>query len=138
MAKVRIREMNGENGGTLLEMALVLPAFFMLLFGLVNFAETMFEYTNATYACRTAAHYASLHSTTSSVPCNATCVQNIVTPILYIPAYATATVTTTYGSSNTVGSTVKVATTIDSYISIPFLPLRTVAVGSSVQRTISR
>jgi len=127
-----------ECGGTLLEMGVVLPTFFVLLFGLINFSETLFSYSNATYACRTAARYASMHSSTSQTPCNTTCVQNMVKPMLYVWSYASATVTTTYGSGNTVGGTVKVSVKIDSYISVPFRPLQSVSVGSAAVRTISR
>jgi Flp pilus assembly protein TadG len=128
-----------EDGGKLIEMAVVLPTFFLLLFALFSFATVLFGYSNATYSCRVAVRYASLHSTTSSTPCNTTCVTNLVTPMLYAAPSGGVTVATTYGSGNVVGSTVTVFVKIAYTMQIPFFSgLKNVSVGSTAVRTISR
>jgi Flp pilus assembly protein TadG len=131
--------LRSECGGTLLEMAVVLPTLFLLLFGLFSFATVLFGYSNATYASRTGARYASMHSTASLTPCNTACVTSMVTPMLYAAPSGGVTVTTTYGSGNVVGSRVSVFVKITYPLQIPFfLGSTNVSVGSTAVRTISR
>jgi Flp pilus assembly protein TadG len=128
-----------ESGGTLLEMALVLPVFFLLLFGLFSFAMVFFGYSNTTYSSRAATRYASLHSPTSLKPCNTTCVTALVTSMLFAAPSGGVSVTTAYGPGNTVGSTVSVFVKITYPLQIPFfLGSTNVSVGSTAVRTISR
>ncbi len=128
----------GELGATAIETALVLPTFFLLLFGIFNFAIVLFGYCNATYASRAAARYASLHSSTSLAPSTTASVQSVVTPFVLATQAGATTVTTVWTPSNTVGSTVTVSVTIAYTLGIPFSTLRNVSVGSSMQRTITR
>jgi Flp pilus assembly protein TadG len=127
-----------DSGATALEIALILPAFFLLLFGLFYFSITLFGYLNATYASRAAVRYASVHSSTSLSPATATTVQAVTTPYLPSAPLATPTVTTTWTPSNTVGSTVSVTIKLVYTVGIPFTTLKTVTVGSTAQRTIVR
>lgn len=130
------KSLTDERGGTLLEMAVVLPTFFLLLFGIFNFVIVLFGYSNATYAARAASRYASIHSTTSLVPCNIACISTYATQFLYAAPSGGVTITTTYGSANTVGSTVKVFVRIAYTVVIPFSSVRNISVGSTAQRTI--
>ncbi len=133
------RGLRDECGGTLLEMAVVLPTFFLLLFGLFSFATVLYGYSNASYASRTAARYASMHSTASLTPCNTACVTGMATPMLYAAPAGGVTVTTTYGSGNVVGSSVTVFVKIAYAMQIPFFSgAKNVSVGSTAVRTIER
>jgi Flp pilus assembly protein TadG len=122
----------------MIETAIVLPTFFMLLFGFFQIGIVLLTYGNCTYAARTAARWAALHSTASVAPCNTTCVSGIVTPLLYVPS-GDITVTTTYGSTNVVGSTVTVLVKVVYTVKIPFYNgSQNFTVGSKVVRTITR
>jgi len=134
----RGRAANGELGSTVLETALVLPPFFMLLFGLFNFSIVLFGYCNATFSSRAAARYASLHSSTSLSPCTTASVTAVITPYLAVTPGAAATVTPAWPSGNTVGNTVTVTVKLVYSVGIPFSSLKTVTVGSTAQRTIQR
>jgi len=128
----------GERGDTVLETALVLPVFLLLLFGLFNFSIVLFGYCNATFASRAAARFASLHSSTSLVPSTTATVTAVVTPFVNVTPGAVATVTPTWPSGNTVGNTVSVSVKLVFSTQIPFSTLKTVTVGSTAQRVIMR
>jgi Flp pilus assembly protein TadG len=127
-----------RSGATALETALVLPVFFLLLFGLMYFAIALFGYCNATYSSRAAARYASLHSSTSLSPCTAVSVQSVIAPYLAATPAAASTVSTTWSPANTVGATVTVSVTMVYSVAIPFSSLKTLTVGSVAKRTIIR
>jgi Flp pilus assembly protein TadG len=130
--------LKGEEGSTVLETALVLPPFFLLLFGLFSFSIVLFGYCNATFSSRAAARYASLHSSTSLSPCTTATVTAVVTPYLAVTPGATATVTPAWPSGNTIGNTVTVTVKLVYSLGIPFSTLKTVTVQSVAQRTIMR
>jgi Flp pilus assembly protein TadG len=125
-------------GSAVLEVSIVLPVFFLLLFGLMYFSIALFGYCNATYSSRAAVRYASLHSSTSLSPCTAASVQSVVTPYLAATPLAASTITTTWSPSNTVGGTVTVSTTLVFSVGIPFSGLNAITVGSSARRPIIR
>jgi Flp pilus assembly protein TadG len=127
-----------ERGGAALEMALVLPVFFIFLFGLMSFAIVLFGYGNATFASRAGARFASLHSSTSLSPCTAASVQSFVTPFLWAAPTSGTTITTVWNPTNTVGSTVKVSVSIVYPIGVSVLSGGNVTVASSAQRVVAR
>jgi len=130
--------LNDRSGQALIEMAVVLPVFFLLLFGLFSFSIILFGYGNASFACRLGARYASLHSSTSLAPCSSSSITSLVTPYLWAGAQNQVTVATNWSPGNTVGSTVSVSVTIVYPTGIPFSALTQVKVGSTAQRTIMR
>ena len=128
--------LDDQDGATLLELSLLLPVFFLLLFGFFSFAIVIFGYCNATYACTAAVRNASLHSTTSLAPVTSTSIQNYATSYLWAAPVSGTTITTTWTPSNLVGNTVKVSVSITYPVRIPFFTLTTLTVGSSSQRII--
>jgi Flp pilus assembly protein TadG len=126
-----------QSGGTLLEMALVLPPFFLLLFGFFEFSIVLFGYCSATYASRVTVRYAAVHSSTSLAPCTATSVTAMATAQLWAPS-GTATITPTWTTSNTIGNTVKVTISIAYPNALPVISGASVTVTGSAQRTIMR
>jgi Flp pilus assembly protein TadG len=128
----------GQCGSTALETALVLPTFFLLVFGLFYFSIVLFGFCNATFASRAAARYACLHSSTSLAPATTASVQAVASPYLPGAPLATTTVLPTWSPSNTVGGTVTVSITLVYSVGIPFTTLRSITVGSTAQRTILR
>jgi Flp pilus assembly protein TadG len=78
-----------EHGGTLIEMAIVLPTFFLMLFGYFNFAVVLFEYCNANYAARVGVRYAALHSNSSLNPATTTSIEAVIGANLWLPPSVT-------------------------------------------------
>ncbi len=138
LARGLARGMAQQRGGTTIEMAFVLPTFFLLLFGLFSFSIVLFGYSNATFASRAGARYASLHSSTSLAPDSTAIVQSIVMPYLFAATSGAVTVTTTWSPANTVGSSVQVSVKIVYPIQVPLLALQQITVSSSAQRTVIR
>ncbi len=96
-----------EDGSTLVEVAIVLPTFFLLLFGFFNIMFVLFGFCDANYAANVAARYASLHSSTSAHPATVASVKAVIQANLYIPGGATPTLIVNYsGNGNTVGQPV--------------------------------
>jgi Flp pilus assembly protein TadG len=125
------------SGQTIIEMAVALPSFLLLLLGIFNFSMVMFDYENATFACRVGARYASVNSASSRSPCTATSVKAMIQPYLWTPANST-TVSVSWPNGNSVGSTVSVSITVVFPLAIPFFSGTSVTVGTSEQRTIVR
>lgn len=122
----------------LIEMAIVLPIFFLLLFGIFSYSIILFGRGNAICAANVAARYAALHSSTAVVPSTSASIKSYASAFLYAAPASGTTVTTTYSSSNTVGGTVTVTVDVTYPILIPFYGSRSLTVSASSQRTISR
>ena len=127
-----------DRGGAAIEMAIVLPVFFVLLLGLFSFAIILFGYGNATYGSRAGARFASLHSTASLTPCTAASVQNFVMPFLWAAPSGGVNVATVWNPSNVVGGTVNVTVTIVYPIGVSVLSAGHVTVASAAQRIVAR
>src|SRR5579875_334860 len=85
-ARVRLvtaRLASGESGSNLIELALVLPVYFLLCFTLMSFSFVLFAYCNASYASKAAVRYAVVHGANSTTPCAASDLQAIVLPFLW-------------------------------------------------------
>jgi Flp pilus assembly protein TadG len=131
-------EGGGDSGQAMVEMAVVLPILFLLLFGTFEFSIVLFGYGNAAYASRVGARYASLHSSTSLAPSSSSVISSLVQPYLWAAPSGAATVATKWSPSNTIGSTVSVSVKIVYPIGMPLIALSQITVGSTAQRTILR
>jgi Flp pilus assembly protein TadG len=121
----------------MVEFALTLPAFFILLFGFVQFAIIFFGYCNAAYASQVAVRYAIVHGSQSATPCTNIALTNIATQYLWGAPSGSITVTSTWSPDNNPGSTITVRVSVLYKTLIPFSKLSTVSVGASAQGTIS-
>ena len=140
--------MGNESGQALIEMAVALPTFFLLLFGIFEFSFVLFGWCNVTSDTRSAVRYASIHSNTALVPATPTTVTAAVAQVLFANGSTTTvtypssnpTSTTVGGSSplNTIGGTVIVSVTATYSVIMPFTNYTSFTVASSAQRTISR
>lgn len=116
-----LRRLRDDAGTSLIEMAFVLPVFFLMMFGFINFALMMFGMGNLTFADRAAIRYASMHSATSQVPATAASVNSIANAYTYrYPSNVTATTLTYGGSGNVVGGTVTVTIQATYTLKIPY------------------
>ncbi len=133
-----------ESGQTAVEMAVVLPTAFLLLFGSIQYSITLFTYCNVTYACRNAARYASVRSSSSLSPATVAQVQSVVTSSLFLNTSITPTVAVTYltptlaTGTDTVGDFVEVSASWNQTILVPFLSHQSVSVGTRAYRMITR
>jgi Flp pilus assembly protein TadG len=115
----------------MIEMALVLPIYFMLVYGVFQICFIMFGYCNATYACRQAARYAGIHGTGSTYQCTSTDVQNVAKTYLWGAPQSGITITTTWSPDNNPNSTVTVKISLVYPTAIPFSKMSQISVGTA-------
>jgi hypothetical protein len=133
-----------QDGSSLIEVAVVMPPFFLLLYGIVAFAIALNGFASATYGAREAARYCSLHSSTSLVPCGSSgspgCPTEmaIVQPLIFGAATNGLTITTSYANGDVIGGWVVVQVKVKYNLMIPFSSLSSITVGSQAQRPIVR
>lgn len=152
---VRLRGLRrDEQGQSAIEMAMAMPIFLMVVIGMVQTALVVQTYCNATYACRNAARYAALHSTTSLAPITSSGVQTMVQGGLFLSGTISPTITVQYStgpfilgstpsfssssSNNIIGNLVLVKATWSQTISIPFISPISFSVGTQTTKLISR
>jgi len=139
-----IPKLRSDGGSVVLEMAVALPAFMMLMIGTLQLAIVLLTFCNATLACSQAARYASLHSSTSVSPASTSQIQSFVTSKLFIGKSITPTVNVLYttasqgAGSNVIGNMVTVSVSWNQSISIPFASKYSFSVGSQDIRVITR
>jgi Flp pilus assembly protein TadG len=138
------RILRDDCGQTLVEVAVVLPAYFALLFGLFGFGVALFGMMNANYAVNTAVRYASLGSSSSTAPATTQAIQAIVITNLYLPAAVTPTVSVTYTHAGTVyydfaGAAVgDLATVSVVWNNPPIWGIQNITIGAAGQRMVTR
>ncbi len=126
-----------EHGSFLIEAAIVLPLFFILLFGIFSYSLILFGRGNAICAANQAARYAALHSSTALAPSTTSSIKSVATA--YLGSFTPAnTVTVSTPSGNIVGGTVTVTVSITYAIGTAFYSGGSITVTGSAQRTISR
>lgn len=157
----RLLAMGGQSGQAVLEMAFAVPLFLAVVFGIFQSSIVMLTYCSATYACRNAARFASLHSSTSLAPSLCSDVTTMVQNGLFLSSsihptvnvrYSIATFNSTaipaFGAACTGGGTtdpnnvpgnlVQVQATWTQTMLIPFMPTSSFSVGTQTFRTITR
>ena len=120
----------------MVESALVLLTFMVVLFGLMDFGRMVWNYTMISHGAREATRYAMVRGSSSSNPATTSQIQAIVTsqsPGLD-PNSTTSTVTFTPDQS--AGSTVKVVVSYNFYAIAPYIPVGQITLRSTSQRVI--
>ena len=130
------RFLSQEGASNVLEAALVLPVYLMLVFSFTSYAIVLFAYCNACYASKAGARYASTHSGTSLLPCTAASIQSLVTPFLWGAPAGGATVTTTWSAGNTIGSIVTVNVSMTYKTGMPYTNFTGMVVSTSAQQVV--
>ncbi len=100
MKRRHMRSLRDEQGSSLVEMALVLPIFLVLLVGLMQMSLTLYNYCSAVAAVRAGARYASLHSNSSGNPVTQAQINSIVTGNLKLAGSQAPYVILAYGDRN--------------------------------------
>ncbi len=140
----------GEQGSTVIETAVVLPTFLLLLFGFFEYSFGLTAYMNATYAARVGARYASLHSLSSGSPATQDQVKSVVLSQLFVPGAATMITAgniivdygdrmgSTAGAGNYQGDLVGVGIIWYQKFDLPFLPSKSIYIATQAYRVIER
>jgi len=115
----------------MIEVALVLPVYFLMVFGIIQLCFVLFGYCNATYACRQATRFAALHGAGSTYQATSTDLQNIAKQYLWGAPTGQVTVTSTWSPDNNPGSTITVTISMVYPTVIPFSTLSHVTVGTA-------
>ena len=106
------QSLRSEQGGTLIETALVLPIVLLMTFGFIDFSLMIFGMGNANFASRAALRYATLHSSTSYSPTTQHDLNSIVGAYIFSFPTNTWSVTSNYQPSNVVGAGVSITVTV--------------------------
>ncbi len=125
------RRRSGQNGSAMVEGALVLSLFILIVYGFVQIALVLFGYNNLTYASRVAMRYAVIHGSTATYTCTATDIQNMVTPLLWGAPYAGITVTTNWSPNKSPGGAVSIGVTVKYKSVIPFSTTQGFTIGTT-------
>lgn len=125
-----------ETGANLVETALVLPVYFLVIFVFMSFSIVLFAYCNASYASRIAVRYAVVHSATSATPCTTSAIQSIVLPYLWGAPSGGVGIVPQWTPSNSVGSVVSVKVTLTYSTGMPYGYLNNMVATASAQGVI--
>lgn len=109
--------MTGRRGSTMLEGALVMTTFVILLVGAMDFGRLGFTYNSVTYAAHQAARFAATRGSASGHPASVATIQSNAESNLIGLSATGLTVSVTWAPNNNPGSQVKVV------VSYSFLPL---------------
>ena len=132
-----------QDGDSMIEMALVLPPFFLLLFGIFSFSMTMVSYLSATYWLRAAARYGGMHSLTSISPASTAYLSNMITSNIFLPSGSSQPPVITYStylgaaSGNYVGNVIIVTIAWTQTINVP-LYFKTLSLQTQTYRMITK
>jgi len=131
----RLRQL--QRGGTLVELALILPLFFLLIFGVLDFGRGIWAYNTLSYASREGVRYAIVRGSKSQTPASASDIRQIVIAQTGGLDASKLTVTVTWLPNNAPGSNVKVQTQYNFVSLVPLLNLGTIALTSSSNMVIA-
>jgi Flp pilus assembly protein TadG len=143
-ARRLLRAAPEQHGSGLIETAVVMPLFVLIVFGAVQYSIVLLTYCNATYACRLASRYASMHSNSSLAPDTVSQIQGLVTSRLFIGTAITPTVSVNYytpsltAGSNVVGNMVEVAVTWSQTVKLPFMDSSSFSISTQNYKVITR
>jgi hypothetical protein len=125
-----------EDGGTLVEIAFVLPIALLFTFGAILLCVFMYGYNSATYGGRAAIRYAEFHGAASITPCTAANLSTIVSGYLTgIPASA-VTVTSTWSPNHSPGSSITIKVALAYVTGVPIAGLSTLSVSTTATGTV--
>lgn len=121
-----------EDGGEILEIALVMPVFLMFTFGLLQMLLFLYCYVAATYGSRAALRYAAQHGAASITPCVASDLQAIVRSYASVLPASSVVVTPTWASAaHTVGTLVTIQVSLSYSTSLTISGFSNLAVTTT-------
>src|SRR5690242_13337603 len=105
------RRSRSERGSTMVEGALCLMVFLMMIFGIMDFGRAVFAYNSISWAAREGARYAMVRGSSSGHQVTATDVKNYVLSRTVGMVSSDIGVNTSWKPDASAGSTVSVAVT---------------------------
>jgi Flp pilus assembly protein TadG len=124
-----------QRGSNLVEMALTISVFLMLLFGIIEFGRGVFAYNQLSYLAHEGARFASLNGSTVTNPATGTTISDYVNS----KAIAIGTVVTTtewQNGSNLPGHWVRVRVAYPFTFVAPYMPASSLTLASTAQDSV--
>jgi Flp pilus assembly protein TadG len=126
-----------SRGQAMTEFAVALPAFILLLFGVIDFGNIVYAYSYVSYAAREASRYAAVHGSTNKNPATSSSVQTFVQKETAGLNLNRLSVATSWSPNNSPGSTVRVQVQYSMPISVPLVTSTTLSLTSASQMVVS-
>ncbi len=137
-----------RHGSALVESAMVLPLFLLIVVGTLEFTLCFTSYLSATYAARYGARYAAMHSNTSPSPASTSQVQAVIQSQIFLPNVipANETILVLYGnrsnpyaqgSGNYKGDLVGIGVIWTQTIHLPWGTSQTLTLNTQAYRVIT-
>ena len=136
MQNLQSHRRRGERGNTLVESALSLAVFLMILFGAMDFGRMIFAYNFASNSAREATRYAVVRGTTH--PVDATGLTTFVKGEAVGLDPSAITVTPTWTPNHSPGSTVQVQVSYSFQPLGPYMPVGPITIQSTSKMLISQ
>ena len=133
---MRIAKRRGERGSAIVESALSLTVFLMLLFAAMDFGRMVFAYNFVSYAAREATRYAVVRGTAN--PVDAAALTTFVKSEAVGLDPSAITVTPTWTPDHTPGSTVLVKVQYSFLPLGPYMPAGPITMYSTSKMLISQ
>jgi Flp pilus assembly protein TadG len=125
-----------QRGNTMVETAITMVLYLMLIFGIVGFGEAMWAYTWTGHAAREGSRWASVRGSQSSSPAAALDVKNYVLGNMMGLNSAKANVVTNWPNGNSPGQEVDVTVTYSMNTHAPFVG--TINLSSTSKMTVAQ
>ena len=127
-----------QRGSNLVETALCLTVFLMILFGIIDFSRAIFAYNFVSHAARQGARYAVVRGQSSGHAASAGDVQDYVRQQAVTLNSSSVTVNTTWSPDNSAGSTVQVQVQYSFSPVLPYIPGGPYSLSSTSRMRISQ
>jgi Flp pilus assembly protein TadG len=127
-----------QRGAALVEFALIAPLFFLIVFGLVEFAIVFAGYCSAAYASQKGVRYAIVHGVDASgrVATDNTAIKALMSSYLWAAQCSGTNITITWNPDDSIGSSVSVNVSLTYTIGIPYFGSNQIQVGSTSTGTV--
>jgi Flp pilus assembly protein TadG len=117
------RRSRSERGSAMVEGALCLTVFLVMVFGIMDFGRAVFAYNSISWAAREGARYAIVRGSSSGHQATATDVKNYVLSRTVGMVSSDLGISTTWTPDASAGSTVSVAVTYSFTPFGPYMPV---------------
>lgn len=126
-----------SRGTSVIEFALIVPIFFLAMFGTIDFGRAMWAYSTIESAATEGARYAAIRGSNKLLPATESEVKTFVAGRAYALDVEAGDVTVNWAPNNDPGSLVTVQVEYDfSFLMIGFLPLPAIELSTSSTLTV--
>ena len=122
----------------MVESALSLTVFLTLVFGTIEFGRAAWVYSLTSYLANEGARYAMVRGGASGAPADAAAISAYVKGLAQGVDPASLTVTAAWSPDNSPGSTVTIRVNSSLDFSAPFLPGRSLSMGSTAKIAVAQ